>query len=153
MISNMTCMMLDQGCMKEDRTPDFDFYTQKLADWTGPEGMEPKDLQEMKDELTWGMDVCKDFSMCISPTRAKSPFMKELGHVIAFAKCMEMKKMQACMKQDFKKYAAKEGYEGFEDIIDLGLLGYQTQYEIYVLFYLKYSDNNLKIHKWMYPNI
>merc|ERR1712002_259608 len=123
MIGNMTCMMLDQKCMKEDRTPDFDFYTQKIADWTGPQDMTPEDLKEMKDELTWGLDVCKDFSMCISPARAKSPFMKELGHVIAFAKCMEMKKMRACMKKDFKNYAEKAGYAGFDEIIDLGLAG------------------------------
>merc|ERR1712002_500224 len=123
MIGNMTCMLLDQGCMKEDRTPDFDFYTKKIADWTGPADITDKQRTEMKEELTWAMDVCKDFSMCISPTRAKSPFMKELGHVIAFSKCMEMKKMQACMKQDMKEYAEKEGYAGFEELIDNGLAG------------------------------
>jgi len=121
MISNMTCMMLDQGCMKADNTPDFDFYTQKIDSWTGPQ--EEKVQNEMKEELKWALDVCKDFSMCISPKRAKSPFMKHLGHVISFAKCMEMKKMQICMKQDFKKYAEKAGYPGYGELMDLGLAG------------------------------
>merc|ERR1711942_348074 len=114
MIGNMTCMLRDLDCMKEDKSPNFDHYTQKIADWTGP--------QEIKDDLTWGMDVCKDFSMCISPQRAKSPFMKELGHFISFAKCMEMKKMMLCMKHDYIKYAEKEGYgENIKEILDNGL--------------------------------
>jgi len=121
MISNMTCVMLDQKCMNEDRSVNYDFYTQKIDSWTGPQ--EEQVQTEMKEELKWALDVCKDFSTCISPKRAKSPFMKELGHVISFAKCMEMKKMQICMKQDFKKYAAKEGYEGFGELIDNGLAG------------------------------
>merc|ERR1711872_114454 len=115
MIGNMTCMLRDLDYMKADNTPNFDAFTKKLADWQGS--------QDLKDELTWGMDVCKDFSMCISPQRAKSPFMKELGHYISFAKCMEMKKMMACMKTDYKKYAAKEGYPEavVNELMDLGL--------------------------------
>jgi len=100
--------------MKEDRTPNFEYYTKKIADWEGS--------QDIKDDLTWGMDVCKDFSMCISPKRAKSPFMKELGHMISFMKCMEMKKMQACMKSDMKKYAAKNGIDNFDLMFDNGFL-------------------------------
>merc|ERR1711874_742207 len=98
---------------------------------------------------------------------------------ISFSKCMEMKKMQACMKQDMKEYAAKEGYAGFEELIDNGLAGLVKHNKKekmginalmmtmsgdmvfwaiklnmkYVLFYLKYSYNNLKVHKWMYSNI
>merc|ERR1711915_1147963 len=119
MVSNMTCMLLDQKCMNEDRTPNFDFYTNKINDWAGADA----ERAGMKEDLTWGLDVCKDFSMCISPQRARSPFMKELGHYIAFAKCMEMKKMMACMKNDYKKYAAKEGHpaEAVGQLIDHGL--------------------------------
>jgi len=114
MIGNMTCMLRDLDYMKADNTPNFATFEKKIADWEGS--------QEMKDELTWAMDVCKDFSMCISPQRAKSPFMKELGHHISFSKCMEMKKMQICMKTDYKKYAAKEGYgEEINEIMDMGL--------------------------------
>jgi len=119
MVSNMTCMLLDQKCMNEDRTPNFDFYTNKINDWAGADA----ERAGMKEDLTWGLDVCKDFSMCISPQRARSPFMKELGHYIAFAKCMEMKKMMACMKNDYKKYAVKEGHpaEAVGNLIDSGL--------------------------------
>merc|ERR1711962_1389944 len=113
MIGNMTCMLRDLDYMKADNTPNFDAFTKKLADWQGS--------QDLKDELTWGMDVCKDFSMCISPQRAKSPFMKELGHYISFAKCMEMKKMMACMKTDMKEYARKDGYANIDELVDLGL--------------------------------
>merc|ERR1711942_93395 len=114
MVGNMTCMLRDVGYMKEDNTPDFAFYEKRLADWIGS--------AEMKEDLTWAMDVCKDFSMCISPQRAKSPFMKELGHYISFAKCMEMKKMMLCMKHDYIKYAEKEGYgENIKEILDNGL--------------------------------
>jgi len=119
MISNMTCMLRDLDYMKTDNTPNFDVFTKKIDDWAGTD----TERAEMKEELTWGMDVCKDFSMCISPQRAKSPFMKELGHYISFAKCMEMKKMMACMKTDYKKYAAKEGHPEavVNELMDLGL--------------------------------
>merc|ERR1711942_19222 len=114
MISNMTCMLRDLDYLKNDSTPNFATFETKLADWTGS--------AEMKEDLTWAMDVCKDFSMCISPQRAKSPFMKELGHYISFAKCMEMKKMMLCMKHDYIKYAEKEGYgENIKEILDNGL--------------------------------
>merc|ERR1712243_141871 len=114
MISNMTCMLQDLDYMKEDKTPNLAVFETKIDEWNGS--------PEMKEELKWGMDVCKDFSMCISPQRAKSPFMKELGHYISFSKCMEMKKMMACMKTDYKKYAEKEGYgANINEIIDQGL--------------------------------
>lgn len=110
----MTCMLRDIGCLKQDNTPDFDYYTKEIDAWTGP--------ADLKEELKWGLDVCKDFSMCISPARARSPFMKELGHYISFAKCMEMKKMMACMKHDMKEYLIKDGKDGVAELIGSGLL-------------------------------
>merc|ERR1712243_374171 len=92
----------------------FAVFETKIDEWNGSE--------EMKEELKWGLDVCKDFSMCISPQRAKSPFMKELGHYISFSKCMEMKKMMACMKHDMKEYLVKEGKDGVAELVGSGLL-------------------------------
>merc|ERR1712042_96242 len=114
MIGNMTCMLRDLDWMKEDKTPNFAHYEKKINDIPGA------DKQGLKDELMWGLDVCKDFSMCVSPQKAKSPFLKELGTFISFCKCFEMKKMMACMKTDFKEYAAKDGYENVDELLDYG---------------------------------
>jgi len=114
MIGNMTCMLRDLDWMKEDKTPNFATYEKKINDIPG------EDKQGLKDELMWGLDVCKDFSMCVSPQKAKSPFLKELGTYISFCKCFEMKKMMACMKTDFKAYAAKDGYGDIDELMDYG---------------------------------
>jgi len=113
MIGNMTCMLRDLDWMKEDKTPNFDFYEKSINGIPGAS-------QGLKDELMWGLDVCKDFSMCVSPNKMKSPFMKELGTYISFSKCMNMKKMMACMKTDVKEYAAKDGYENIDELLDMG---------------------------------
>merc|ERR1711931_2030 len=98
----------------EDKTPNIALYEKKINDIPG------ENKQGLKDELMWGLDVCKDFSMCVSPQKAKSPFLKELGTFISFSKCLEMKKMMACMKTDFKAYAAKDGYENVDELLDYG---------------------------------
>jgi len=112
MIGNMTCMLRDLDCMNEDKTPNLVFYEKEINSLNKS--------QALKDELLWGLDVCKDFSMCVSPQKAKSPFMKELGTYISFAKCMNMKKMYACMKTDFKESAAKDGYGDIDELLDMG---------------------------------
>merc|ERR1711971_753615 len=73
----------------------------------------PAASQDLKDELLWGMDVCKDFSMCVSPNKMKRPF-------ISFSKCMNMKEIMACMKTDFKEYAVKDGYGDIGELLDMG---------------------------------
>jgi len=113
MIGNMTCMLRDLDWMKEDKTPNIALYEKKINDIPGAS-------QGLKDELMWGLDVCKDFSMCVSPNKMKSPFMKELGTYISFSKCMNMKNMMACMKTDVKEYAAKDGYENIDELLDMG---------------------------------
>jgi len=114
MIGNMTCVLRDLDLMDADKNVNFATYEKAVNDIPGA------DKEGLKAELMWGMDVCKDFSTCINPARAKSPFMKELGHVISFCKCFEMKKMMACMKTDFKAYAAKDGYENIDELLDYG---------------------------------
>jgi len=113
MIGNMTCMLRDLDWMKEDKTPNIALYEKEINGIPGAS-------QDLKDELLWGLDVCKDFSMCLSPQRAKSPFMKELGTFISFSKCLNMKKIMACMKTDFKEYAAKDGYGDIDQLLDMG---------------------------------
>jgi len=114
MIGNMTCMLRDLDWMNEDKTPNFALYEKKINDIPGA------DKEGLKAELLWGLDCCKDFSMCVSPQKAKSPFLKELGTFISFSKCFEMKKMMACMKTEFKAYAAKDGYENVDELLDYG---------------------------------
>merc|ERR1712055_1009539 len=114
MIGNMTCMLRDLNWMKEDKTPNIAFFEKEFNGIPGAS-------QDLKDELLWGLDICKDFSTCLSPQRAKSPFMKELGTYISFTKCFEIKQTMACMKTDYKEYAAQEGYENIDEIIDRGL--------------------------------
>jgi len=113
MIGNMTCMLRDLDWMKEDKTPNIAIYEKDINNIPGAS-------QGLKDELLWGLDVCKDFSMCLSPQRAKSPFMKELGTFISFSKCYNMKNIMACMKTDFKEYAAKDGYGDINELLDMG---------------------------------
>merc|ERR1712106_249310 len=113
MIGNMTCMLRDLDWMKEDKTPNIALYEKKINDIPGAS-------QGLKDELLWGVDVCKDFSMCVSPNKMKSPFTKELGTYISFSKCLEMKKVMACMKTDFKEYAAKDGHGDINELLDMG---------------------------------
>merc|ERR1712106_759945 len=62
MIGNMTCMLRDLDWMKEDKTPNIALYEKKINDIPGAS-------QGLKDELMWGLDVCKDFSMCVSPNK------------------------------------------------------------------------------------
>jgi len=113
MIGNMTCMLRDLKWMNEDNTPNMPYYATEINNIPNPK-------PGLIDDLTWGMDVCRDFSMCMSPERAKSPFMKMLGNFISFQKCFQMKELMACMKADFKEYAKKDGYDNVDDILDLG---------------------------------
>jgi len=113
MIGNMTCMLRDLDWMKEDKTPNYALYEKDINN-------NPAASEGLKAELLWGMDVCKDFSMCVSPNKMKSPFMKELGTFISFSKCMNMKEIMACMKTDFKEYAAKDGYGDIGELLDMG---------------------------------
>jgi len=114
MIGNMTCMLRDLDWMNEDKTPNYALYENKITEST-------TDKPGLQEELMWGLDVCKDFSTCVSPEqRAKSPFMRELGTYISFCKCFEMKKLMACMKTDFKAYAAKDGYENIDELLNYG---------------------------------
>ena len=66
--------------MNEDKTPNMPLY---VAEYNKITDAKPG----LIEDLLWGMDVCRDFSMCMSPERAKSPFMKELGTFISFQKC------------------------------------------------------------------
>jgi len=113
MIGNMTCMLTDLKWMNEDRTANIAYYEAEIEKIPTPKA-------GLKEDLLYGVDVCRDFSMCMSPERAKSPFMKELGNFITFQKCFQMKELMACMKADFKEYAAQDGYDNIDDILDLG---------------------------------
>jgi len=114
MIGNMTCMLRDLDWMNEDKTPNIAFFEAEInkVETTAKPGV--------KEDLLWALDVCRDVSMCMSPERAKSPFMKELGTYISFHKCFQMKELMACTKADFREYAKKDGYENIDDILDLG---------------------------------
>merc|ERR1712212_760701 len=66
MIGNMTCMLRDLDWMNEDKTPNIALYEKEINDIPGA------DKQGLKDELMWGLDVCKDFSMCVYPASASA---------------------------------------------------------------------------------
>ena len=53
--------------------------------------------------------------------KAKSPFKKELGTFIFFQQCMEMQKLQACFKKDFRYMMADYGFDAVEQKINMGL--------------------------------
>jgi len=113
MIGNMTCMLTDLKWMNEDKTPNMPYYASEI-------NKIPTAKPGLKDELLWGLDVCRDFSMCLAPERAKSPFLKELGTFISFSKCFQMRELMACMKADLKDYAKQDGYDNIDEILDLG---------------------------------
>ncbi|CAL4102314.1 unnamed protein product [Meganyctiphanes norvegica] len=113
MIGNLTCMLRDLDWIVEDNTPNIPYYEKRIN------GL-PREKQYLKAELLWGLDVCKDFSMCISPQRAKSPFMKELGTFISFFQCFRKKEIMACMKNGLKEYAVKDDYEAIDELLNYG---------------------------------
>merc|ERR1712002_345974 len=89
----MTCMLRDLDWMNDDNTPNI---TLAIAEYNKIPNPKPG----LIDDLLYGVDVCRDFCMCMSPERAKSPFMKELGTYISFQKCINMKELEACMKEE-----------------------------------------------------
>lgn len=45
---------------------------------------------DLKADLLYSVDVCRDFSMCLPVEKAKHPLKQELGTAIGFMKCFSM---------------------------------------------------------------
>merc|ERR1711887_413068 len=111
-IANVTCMLRELDWIKEDKTPNYPLYEIHIN------GISDAYL---KDQLLYGLDMCKDYANCMPVKKAKSPFKKELGTYIAFQQCMEMQKLQACFKKDFRYMMADFGFDAVEQKINMGL--------------------------------
>jgi len=111
-ITNVTCMLKELKYMNDDKTPNyehFEKYINKIDD------------AFLRNNLHYGYDMCKEFSECMPVTKAKTMIMQELGTCISFFKCMEMKKMEACFKKDFREAMHDYGFDAVEEKINMGL--------------------------------
>ncbi|XP_042859327.1 uncharacterized protein LOC122245474 [Penaeus japonicus] len=103
-ISNMTCALRKLEMITDENEPNYELFESEI------DGLEVNG--PLKADLMEAALMCKDFSMCLPQEKAKHPLMKELGKVIGYMKCCNMKKLMACMKNDFRMYAAEMGFEG-----------------------------------------
>jgi len=111
-IANVTCMLRELDYIKEDKTPNYALYETHINGVSD---------EYLKDQLLYGLDMCKDYANCMPVKKAKSPFKKELGTYIFFQQCMEMQKLQACFRKDFRYMMADFGFDSVEQMINMGL--------------------------------
>jgi len=111
-IANVTCMLQELKWIKADKTPNYDLYETFMNEVTDP---------FLKKQMLYGMDMCRDYADCMPVKKAKNPMLKELGTYIFFQKCMEMQKLQACFKKDFRYMMADYGFDAVEEKINMGL--------------------------------
>ena len=64
---------------------------------------------QLKQDFSDGLEFCREFAMCMPVHKLKDPIAKELGYTMAFMKCMDKKKMKACMKHDIRNYGSMFG--------------------------------------------
>merc|ERR1712126_27749 len=111
-IGNMTCMLKHLNMINDDNSPnykEFEKHINMIND------------AYLRDQLMYGYDCCKDYANCMPVQKSKNPMIKQLGTYIAFQQCMEMKKMEACFKKDFRYVMADYGYDAVEEKINMGL--------------------------------
>merc|ERR1711872_155114 len=83
-ISNMTCVLKEMNYMTADNQPNYEAFNTMVNEL-------PVD-EMLKEDFREAMDMCRDFAMCMPVEKAKHPVKKELGHMMAFMKCIHMKK-------------------------------------------------------------
>jgi len=111
-IANVTCMLHELKWINEDKTPNYAMHEAHIN------GLDDAFL---KDQLLYGMDMCRDYANCMPVKKAKNPMLKELGTYIFFAKCMEMQKCEACFKKDFRYMMGDYGFDVVEEKINMAL--------------------------------
>nr|XP_027231531.1 uncharacterized protein LOC113823112 [Penaeus vannamei] len=102
-ISNITCILKELKYIDENNNIDISETTKGIMN------MEVSD--ELKDDLMESATMCRDFAMCLPAEKAKSPLKRELGVPLGFFKCLVMKNLQACMKNDLREKARQMGEE------------------------------------------
>ncbi|XP_042856678.1 uncharacterized protein LOC122243248 [Penaeus japonicus] len=102
-ISNITCILKELKYLDDNNNIDGSQYTKDVMNLDVSE--------ELKSDLMEGATMCRDFAMCLPVERAKTPLKKELGAAIAYFKCITMKNVASCMKNDLREMAAKMGRE------------------------------------------
>merc|ERR1712008_387618 len=105
-IANVTCMLQELKGINQDKTPNYVMIETHIN------GMDDAFL---KDQLLYGMDMCRDYANCMPVKKAKNPMLKELGTYIFFQKCMEMQKVEACFKKDFRYMMGDYGFDVVEE--------------------------------------
>jgi len=123
-INNVTCMLRELNWIKEDKTPNYEVMETHINGVSDP---------YLKKQMFYAMDMCRDYADCMPVKKAKNPMLKELGNYIFFQQCMEMQKLQACFKKDFRYMMADYGFDAVEEKINMGLeiLGEEVHVEGY----------------------
>jgi len=111
-IANVTCMLQELKYMNEDKTPNYKHAEKQINQINDA---------YLRNQLTYGFDMCKEFANCMPVKKAKTQIMQELGTCVSFFKCMEMKKMEACFMKDFRQGMADYGFDPIEEKINMGL--------------------------------
>lgn len=111
-IANVTCMLHELNWIKEDKSPNYALVETHIN------GIDDAFL---KDQLLYGMDMCRDYANCMPVKKAKNPMLKELGTYIFFQQCMEMQKCEACFKKDFRYMMGDYGKDVVEEKINMAL--------------------------------
>ncbi|XP_037786327.1 uncharacterized protein LOC119582161 [Penaeus monodon] len=102
-ISNITCILKELKYLDENNNIDISETTKSIMNFDVSD--------ELKDDLMDGATMCRDFAMCLPVEKAKSPLKRELGVPLGFFKCLVMKNLEACMKNDLREKAARMGQE------------------------------------------
>jgi len=123
-INNVTCMLKQLNWINEDNSPNYELFEKYTNEITDP---------FLKKQLFYGMDMCRDYAECMPVKKAKNPMLKELGTYIFYQQCVEMQKLQACFKKDFRYMMADYGFDAVEEKINMGLeiLGEEVHEEGY----------------------
>jgi len=121
-IANVTCMLRELDWIKENNKPNYEVYDMHIN--------KIKDAY-LKDQLQYGNDMCKNYADCMPVQKAKNPMLKELGTFFFYQQCMEMQKMTACFKKDFRYMMSDYGFDAVEEKINMGLeiVGEDVEYE------------------------
>jgi len=99
-MSNMTCVLKDLGMLDQDHRPNYEAIEQMITTMAVDE--------DMKADLKDGVEICRQFSMCMPPEKTHSPLMQRLAQPMAFFKCLKGKKLHACIRKDLRSELGPE---------------------------------------------
>ncbi|XP_050540809.1 uncharacterized protein LOC126905290 [Daktulosphaira vitifoliae] len=106
-IRNITCVMQELGYLNHNLEPDYENMNERVRRLPISD--------ELKQDMTDGIEYCKQFSMCV-PDERKDKFAKELVRPMFFFKCYKHKKLESCIMKDIRDRYTNEEF-GEENLV------------------------------------